>query len=343
MISILKHIKKTKFWSIVIDYLIYPIYHFIWSYIINFNGKLLYFLWSLKNKEFFSLNNNDKLIVDPSTDSKKISHKILEESKLFIENSKKEILSKEYSEAMSKTSLADGEKPYRISIYEKLSDNLKKEIVQFASSEKLVTTASEYMKVFPILTRVQVYYNIPRKEVPLRGAMFWHKDGFGFKNLDFFMCVTDVDDSNGPFYCLEKKINAGIFKSFDYFFKKTGERNKVNLENFDKKFKADEILEFKGKSGKAIFLDSFSTFHRGGFCKEKERIMLRFWYQTHDAICDELDSNKDYFLFDFSTTKNNTRDVFKKYLFFKKPPIFLKFLKKQLIKFYYIVEYRYKI
>ena len=245
MISILKHIKKTKFWSIVIDYLIYPIYHFIWSYIINFNGKLLYFLWSLKNKEFFSLNNNDKLIVDPSTDSKKISHKILEESKLFIENSKKEILSKEYSEAMSKTSLADGEKPYRISIYEKLSDNLKKEIVQFASSEKLVTTASEYMKVFPILTRVQVYYNIPRKEVPLRGAMFWHKDGFGFKNLDFFMCVTDVDDSNGPFYCLEKKINAGIFKSFDYFFKKTGERNKVNLENFDKKFKADFRIQRK--------------------------------------------------------------------------------------------------
>ena len=55
------------------------------------------------------------------------------------------MLSKEYSVLMSKTSLADGEKPYRISIYEKLSDNLKKEIVQFASSEKLVTTASEYM------------------------------------------------------------------------------------------------------------------------------------------------------------------------------------------------------
>ena len=112
----------------------------------------MYFLWSLKNKEF--LNDNDKLIVDPSSDSKKISNKILEESKLFIENSKKEMLSKEYSVSMSKTSLADGEKPYRISIYEKLSDNLKKEIVQFASSEKLVTTASEYMKVFPILTRV---------------------------------------------------------------------------------------------------------------------------------------------------------------------------------------------
>ena len=101
--------------------------------------------------------------------------------------------------------MADGEIPYRISIYEKLSENLKKEIVQFASSDKLVTTASEYMKVFPILTRVQVYYNIPRENSSARGAMFWHKDGFGFKNLDYFMCVTDVDENNGPFYCLEKK------------------------------------------------------------------------------------------------------------------------------------------
>ena len=56
-----------------------------------------------------------------------------------------------------------------------------------------------------------------------------------------------------------------------------------------------KFLEFKGESGKAIFLDSFSTFHRGGFCKEKERIMLRFCYQTHDAICDELDTNSRLF------------------------------------------------
>jgi len=343
MIKVIRDIKRTKFWLIIIEYLIFPIYHFIWSYVINFQGKLLYFLWSLKNKKFFSLGNNDKLIVHPNNESKRISKKIIEESKLFINDSKKEILSKEYSEAISKTSLADGEKPYRISIYEKLSDNLKSEIVKFASSEELVTTASKYMKVFPILTRVQVYYNIPRKNFPYRGAMFWHKDGFGFKNLDYFMCVTDVDDNNGPFYCLEKKINAGIFKSFDYFFLKTGERNKVSLENFEKKFKANEILKFTGESGKAIFLDSFSTFHRGGFCKEKDRIMLRFCYQTQDAISEGLDRNQDYFLFDLSINKNNCKNIFKKYLFFKRPPIILKYLKKYLIKFYYLIEYKYKI
>ena len=35
--------------------------------------------------------------------------------------------------------------------------------------------------------------------------MLWHKDEFGFKNLDFFMTVFDLDDDNGPFYCVKKK------------------------------------------------------------------------------------------------------------------------------------------
>ena len=193
MINFLKILKKSLFWNLFIEYLIYPAYHFFWSYIINFKGKILFFLWSLKKKDFFSLNNNDKLIINSNDESKKIAKKILKESKLFIEDVRKEILSKEYSDKKSKISLADGETPYRISIYDKLSDNLKKEIVEFAGSDKLVTTASEYIKVFPILTRVQVYCNIPRKNSPLRGAMFWHKDDFGFKNIGFFMCVTDVD------------------------------------------------------------------------------------------------------------------------------------------------------
>ena len=343
MLNNLKNLKISFIWLIIVEKIFYPLYHFFWSYIINLKGKIFYLLWFFKKKDFFSLNNNNKLIVEATIDSKNIANKILDESKLFIDDTKKELLSNRISIEKSKKNLADGEIPYRISIYEKLSENLKKEIVQFACSDMLVTTASEYMKIFPILTRVQVYYNIPRENSSLRSAMFWHKDGFGFKNLDYFMCVTDVDENNGPFYCIEKKINAGIFKSFDYLFKKTGEKNKVSLDNFNKKFKDDEILEFKGTSGKAIFIDSFSTFHRGGFCKNKDRIVLRFCYQTHDAISGELESNKDYFSYDSSITKKNVKDIFEKYLFFKKPPLFLKIIKKYLIKFYYLIEYRYKI
>ena len=341
MISYLKKIKRTKFWYNIIDYIIYPIYHFIWCYIINLKAKVLYFFWSLKKKSFFPLNNNDKLLVGTTNEFKSISRKILEEMKPLMEDFKKVIYSKEYSEELKKTNYASGEIPFRIDIYEKLSSSLQKEIVEFASSDKMITTASNYLKVFPILARIELYLNIPREKSELRGAMKWHKDNFGFKNLDFMMPVTGIDESNGSFYCLEKKIYAGVFKSFDFHFQKTGERNKISLEIFDQKFKNEKIIELKGESGTGIFLDTFSNYHRGGFCKENDRIMLRFCYQTHDAICHTFDFNEDFYPYDKSITKENTNNIFKKFLYFKRPPFFLKIIKNKLLKFYYLIECKY--
>ncbi len=343
MITILKNIKRTKFWCLIIDYLIYPFYHFIWSYIINFNAKILFFLWSFKNKEFFSLNKNDKLLVGSTDEFKSLSKDILLESANLIEDSKKIICSDEYSQKMKKTNFAAGKIPYAISLYEKLSPALQSKIVKFASSPKMINTAANYMGVFPILTRVQVSLNIPRENSDLRGAMFWHKDGFGFKNLDFFMCVTDLNEMNGPFYCLEEKIKSGIFKSFNFHFNDRGERNKVPLDVFDKKFKDKKIIKLVGNSGTGIFLDSFSTFHRGGYCKKNDRIMLRLCYQTQDAICETFDNNDDAYPFDKSICKKSTNDVFLKFLFFKKPFFIVRMIKKFLIKAYYLIEYRYRV
>ena len=44
-----------------------------------------------------------------------------------------------------------------LGLYDDLSDNLKSEIVKFASSEMMISTAAKHMGIFPILTRVQVY------------------------------------------------------------------------------------------------------------------------------------------------------------------------------------------
>ena len=303
----------------------------------------MYYLWNLRKKDYFNLNNNDKLLIADNEDFKEIGNKILLESKTLMPEAKKKLFDPKYAQEMKKSNAAHAELPYTTSLYENLSPNLKKEIIKFASSDKMITTASRYMKIFPILTRVQVGYNIPREGGNLRAAMFWHKDGFGFKNLDFFMAVTDVDESNGPFFCLEKKIRAGILKSFENTMTRTGERDKVALEDFDKHFKDFKKIELKGKSGTGIFLDSFSTFHRGGFCKSKDRVMLRFCYQSQDTLCDTFFSDEDYFIYDESIKKSNTKSIFKKYFFFKKPSNLMRYFKNKLINFYYLIEFKYKL
>ena len=335
----IKLIKKTQLWKFIIQFVFYPIYNLFWQYILNFQAKILYFLWILKKKNYIDLSNNDKILVKDNNDFINLSQKILHEVKPLLENSKNKILSSEFKETLSKKigpTSVEAELPYRISLYDQLSENLKKEIINFASSEFMITTAARHMKIFPILTRVQVDHNIPRPEGKIRGAMYWHRDTFGFKNLDFFMAVTDIDDNNGPFYCLEKKIRAGTFLAFSNVvsnFKK-GERGKVSLEEFSNYFKNENILKLSGNSGSAIFLDSFSCYHRGGYCKERERVTLRLCYQSHDALYNSSIIDNNYYKYDDRIRKNETIDIFKKYLFFKNPSLLMRSLSKKIVNIY---------
>ena len=337
----LKSIKKSNYWKYFIQFLFYPVYNFFWQYFLNFNAKILFFLWKFKKKKYIDLLKNDKILINNNNNFTKIAKKILQEAIPLLENSKKKILSPEYKKTLSDVNEADAEAPYRISLYESLSYNLKKEIVEFASSDLMVSTAAEHMRIFPILTRIQVYHNIPREDSKRRGAMYWHKDTFGFKNLDFFMAVTDIDEENGPFYCLEKKIKAGIFFSFFNVLSRTriGERGKVTLDEFYKHFKNENIIKLIGNSGTAIFLDSFSCYHRGGFCKSKDRVTLRFCYQSHDVIFDNFVSDKGYYIYDQSIRKEDTKDIFRKYLFFKTPSKIMKFFIKKFLRFYHIITF----
>ena len=61
----------------------------------------------------------------------------------------------------------------------------------------------------------------------------WHRDDFGFKNLDLFLAITNIDDDNGPlitlkkdplkiFYRISKEVNSNLWR-----------KRKISDENFD--------------------------------------------------------------------------------------------------------------
>jgi len=342
--KLLKDLKKTYSWKFFIQYFFYPFYDFFWQFFINFKAKILYILWSTKKRDFVNLTKKNAVAITDNETFKDLSKKILNEANLLIENGKKKILSAEYKKKLSDEIDpygSDAEIPYRASLYDDLSDNLKSEIVKFASSEMMISTAAKHMGIFPILTRVQVTLNIPRQNANRRGAMYWHRDTFGFKNLEFFMAVTDIDDENGPFYCLEKKINVNTFLTFQNLVSTTkkGERGKVSLEEFSKHFKDNETLKLSGKSGSAIFVDSFSTYHRGGFCKSKDRVMFRLCYQSHDALYETQLSDLNTYKYDQNLKKNEINDIFKKYLFFKKKSKFMKIMSGKIVNFYRKIDF----
>ena len=175
--------------------------------------------------------------------------------------------------------------------------------------------------------------------------MLWHKDDFGFKSLDIFLPLRDMSDESGPLFFRKKKNSLGIFHKYDKVLvkPKKGERNKIKIEDFEKVFKY-KVDKFIGKVGDAIFIDSFSCYHRGGFCRSEDRLMMRITYQTPDSISlasPEIIRGLNKNIINKYKRLNNK---FINYILFKRNNFFLKIkFQKFLINFYKLSHYKDKI
>ena len=234
-----------------------------------------------------------------------------------------------------------GKKTYTIDTFEFLSEKTKQNILNLATSDLMISTAANYLGVFPILSRIIVNYNVPNDPDDQRGAMLWHRDDFGYRSLDLFLSVTDIDKNNGPFFSLEKPLKLGAFSNFDCkeFYTEKGYRGKINDKNFSKPIKKYSTINNMGKSGTGIIIDSFSSFHKGGGCNQKHRIMLRISYQTIDST--SLKQQANNFLNFYKISRDKSKDIFLKYMLFKRSIFFEKIkLPSFLLYFYRLFQFK---
>ncbi len=327
-------IKKSYFWFIILKFLIVPIFDFIWKNIINIHGRLLNFLWFYKKKNFFYNLNQAKPIykLENIQELKNLATKILSVcDKNFLKKVEEEIKTPTYGHINESN---NGEDKYFAQLFDRLDEDTKNEIIKFASSDLMISTASNYLKVFPILSKVALTYHIPRNYEKQRGAMMFHKDEFGYKSMDIFIAINDIDSETGPFKTVTTKFDfLGPFARIHDEDKSMirGNRGKIKNEVINKK-KINEI-SIEGKSGTAILIDSFKCYHAGGHCKSKPRILLRILYGTIDnqslPSIDIMNKTTSSYL---NINMDYREDKFKKF-FFDKRSIF--FNNKKLSKFLY--------
>ena len=195
------------------------------------------------------------------------------------------------------------------------------------------------------LEKAHCRINIPKEdEDKEKGAQLWHKDDFGYKSLDIFLAVSDINSNSGPLYYLKTKNKLGVFFKIKEVIKNAlpGERNKVLLDVFSNHFKENEIGALIGKSGTGIFIDSFTKYHRGGFCKSENRIMLRISYQTPDSLRGNEDYDPEKFFYYPKINKKDVKNIFHRYVIFKTRNNFLKFIKIDNIILLLIKIFHYK-
>lgn len=338
MFSYLKKIKKSKGYYILVNFIFIRIYELIWVYIINFKGYLLYKEW---NKKFASKKNLFYKIPQEinSAKFKRFSHNLLSQidEKLILELKNKLINNEIYED---KNNVAANEKPFSVDLYPYLNFQTKQHIIKLALDEEIITSVGNYLKTFPVLAKVMVYLNIPRENSKERSSMHWHKDEFGYKSVDLFMSLCKIDDNNGPFYYSVDPNDTGVFykvKTKEQL-SRTGERGKIANEEFLNYCNKKYINKFEGEIGSVIFIDSMSTYHKGGFCLKNDRLMLRLSYQTPDCIRLKNQRNKKFYYFE-DIENLNFPIKFKNYLFLFRSLIIRDFIKKFLVKFYRFMSF----
>ena len=338
--QILSKFKSSKIWYYFLLFFFIPVYNFFWEFIFNFQGKLYYYLWKLKKKDSFDLKKNDKLIVENDPSFKKIAYDL--KNHINEDFQKKEI--HRFNQNLNLRGKVNKFEDYRIDIFQILPTNLKQQIIDFALNERNISTAANHLKVFPVIGKIYLFLNFPVEEKKERGAMLWHKDDFGYKSLDLFLAINDIDNQNGPLYFLKKKEPLGVFCKLTNVIKNAlpGERNKISIKNFSEVFSDENIDALRGPAGNAIFVDSFTTYHRGGYCFSKNRIMLRICYQTPDSIDVQHKISENSFYFFEDIKKKNIKNIFHKYLFFKKLNFFWKLLRlpDNLMRLYRLLHYK---
>ena len=337
LINFLKKVKSTWVWYYLIKYFIKPLYNFIWTNFINIHGRGLFFLWFLKgNKK--TLFNNDKFLLEDN-EIELLAKKILND---FNDIKLSAIIhslnnNKEKSDNITNSE----ENKFKEDITNYIEEDTQKLLYEFSLSKKIISIVSSYLKVLPILNNISIYINIPKKNKDIRGSMNWHRDDFGYKSMDIFIPITDIDDQNGPFYCVKKKESLGRFINYGNEVSKPlkGNRGKIKDEHFKFDSKNEnEVLKFHGKKGKALFIDSFNCYHRGGHCLKNYRIMLRITYSTVDSYLTNEEYNKDNI---DNFIKFSKKNIFYNFILNKKSKIIFKFkIYKFLVKFYRFLSFR---
>lgn len=312
MKSFLKNIKKKFIYKFLILNFFSFIYEFFWQYIINFKSKLLYFYYRYLNKDdkYYNLLKSSFLLVRNDEDYKKIAEQVnFELTSDKIEKIKKDFALKFNSE--------EDIKDYSIDLTDHISDELKRKLIDFSLNSKNLKTATNYLKVLPYLAKIKLYMNIPLKNKTPKFAMLWHRDDFGYKSLDLFLAIRAIDNSNGPLHYVNNNSINNIFLQVPDENKKKiiGERNKHNLEYFDKFINENNTSSFLGEAGDGLWIDSFRVYHRGGQCFKNERFVLRLSYQTPDNIRSE-NFDEECFFYDKNIKKSNIKKILEKHYFF---------------------------
>ncbi|MBI3627211.1 MAG: phytanoyl-CoA dioxygenase family protein [Candidatus Sungbacteria bacterium] len=182
-----------------------------------------------------------------------------------------------YANNLRMKAVPSAKKTFLLALFNRLPEiDLANPFFQLALNEKILATINGYLEMYAKFFITSLNVTLPvGNEAPPKDSQRWHRDPEDKKMTKIFLYLNDVDDLTGPFTYIKDSHYGGRWRSI---FRQRPPHGYYPPDGaIEKIIPRSEVVTCTGRAGTIVFCDT-SGLHRGGYAKEKERLMFTAGY-----------------------------------------------------------------
>jgi len=156
--------------------------------------------------------------------------------------------------------------------------------LDFTTSSDVLSTVSHYLRNIPTLSTTLpsgirfVESNAAFDDQPGKphDSQLYHIDYYSLPNVYVLVLLRDTTPEHGPWTFLPRSISEKAARRLNYWTKQHGYR--LNDEQIYSEVDRKDVIEFCGKRGTVLFIESSGCFHYGSRNSVKPRFQLMLGY-----------------------------------------------------------------
>lgn len=147
-----------------------------------------------------------------------------------------------------------------------------------------------YFKFVPRFESLMLLYNYPIPGLAEEGSKAWHRDegDADYKQIKVFVPLTTGDEESGPFHYLDApdiSFNSMLPPNSVRESWLGGRVENSTVEALGSRAKINKVV---GPPGTILAIDTVTVYHKGGFCRSRDRLMLQMCFQGEGYSANEF-------------------------------------------------------
>lgn len=258
--------------------------HFVWRGLVKFTAPIFSFVWEnflhprrrLAAAEYF--RNHPYVGTEELLRKLGVREAAAPELEAFAKWLRGQIPEELMAQRRKEMQKDPSEEAFSVCLEGGLSREVKIRILEFCLSPAILGPVLRYFRLVPRLDSILVMFNVPKAGQEQSGSKEWHRDNGIYKGLNFFQCISSVDDSSGAYYAVEADSiprHANVPLERVDLRRSVWARFRHSTQLIEKYAPGFRRFRLAGPAGTGAFVDPGLCYHRGGHCTSGERLMIQ--------------------------------------------------------------------